>query len=62
MPDKLQLSFEENDADNGVLQSAVSLTKKSRKGESNQRNKNLSVIFLNNDCTICKFFLLIDQN
>ena len=40
---------EENDAGNEVLQSVVSLTKKVKKCESNQRNKKLSVIFLSND-------------
>ena len=49
MLDKLQLSFEENDADKEVLQSVLSLTKKSGKCESNQRKKKLSEIFSNND-------------
>ena len=49
MLDKLQLSFEENDADKEVLQSVLSLTKKSGKCESNQRKKKLSEIFPNND-------------
>ena len=40
MLDNLQLFFEENHAGNKVLRSIVSLTKKSRKSESNQRKKN----------------------
>ena len=44
MLDNLQLLFEENDAENEVLRSVVSLTKKSRKCASNQRNKKLSLI------------------
>ena len=47
--DELQIFFEENNAENEVLVSVVSLTKKSKKCESYQRNKKLSVIFLSND-------------
>ena len=46
---KLQIFFKENDAENKILQSVVSLTKKSRENKNQiKKNKKLSAIFFSN--------------
>ena len=46
--DKLQFSFEENDAENEVLQSVASLTKKVEKMRIEFKTQKKSLVFLSN--------------